>query len=145
MLYAYGTANRLLFEHGWDANPPQAARVLAALSVAHYDAWVACYEAKYFYWSPRPFHVDPEFKSMIPSPSHPSYPSGHSCQGAAVAGVLASFFPGDKEALDNAVVEAGNSRMWAGIHFQSDIDAGQTLGYGVAELVAERAETMTSQ
>jgi membrane-associated phospholipid phosphatase len=145
MLYTYGTANRLLFEHGWDANPPQAARVLAALSVAYYDAYIACYEAKYFYWSMRPFQIDPEYKSMIPSPNHPSYPAGHSCQTAAWATMLALFFPGESEALMKAVEEAGNSRMWAGIHFQSDVDAGQALGKEVAELVFERAETMTQR
>ena len=115
------------------------------MSVAQYDAFVACYEAKYTYWSPRPFQVDPEFKSLFPSPNHPSYPSAHSCQSAAVATVLASFFPGDREALMLGAEEAGNSRMWAGIHFQSDIDAGLALGISVGQLVVEHIETMTPQ
>jgi hypothetical protein len=57
---------------------------------------------------------------------------------------LASFFPGESEALMHAVEEAGNSRIWAGIHFQSDIDAGQALGKEVGELVIEREQQMVA-
>jgi membrane-associated phospholipid phosphatase len=141
-LYTYGTANRLLFEHGLDANPPLAARIYAAMSVAQYDAFVGCYEAKYTYWSMRPYQVDPEFKPLFLASNFPSYPSAHSCQSAAVVTVLASFFPADAEALWKVVEEIGNSRMWAGIHFQSDIDAGEALGKAVGELTVEHVAQM---
>jgi hypothetical protein len=36
--------------------------------------------------------------------------------------------------------EAANSRLWAGIHFRGDIDAGLVLGKAVADRVAQRAE-----
>jgi membrane-associated phospholipid phosphatase len=90
----------------------------------------------------RPFQVDPEFKSLFPSPNFPSYPSAHSCQSSAVVTVLGAFFPGDAEAIMKIAEETGNSRMWAGIHFQSDIDAGFDLGIAVGELVVERAMAM---
>lgn len=141
-LYTYGTANRLLFEHGLDANPPLAAHIYAAISVAQYDAFVGCYEAKYTYWSMRPFQVDPEYKPLFPTPNHPSYPSAHSCQTSAVVTVLASFFPADAEALWKVAKETGDSRMWAGIHFQSDIDAGAALGKAVGELTVEHVAQM---
>jgi hypothetical protein len=32
------------------------------------------------------------------------------------------------------------SRLWAGIHFRSDIDAGLTLGRSVGQLVVTRAK-----
>jgi membrane-associated phospholipid phosphatase len=142
LAYTYGTANRLLFENGLDANPPQAARIYAALAVAQYDGFVACYDAKYTYWSMRPFQVDPEFKPLFPTPNHPSYPSAHSCQSGATATVLSDFFPADAAALMTTLEEIGNSRMWAGIHFQSDIDAGLALGKGVGQLVVEKAKAM---
>jgi membrane-associated phospholipid phosphatase len=140
--YTYATVGRLLFEYGLDANPPQAARIYAAMSVAQYDAFVACYDAKYTYWSMRPFQIDPEFKSLFPSPNFPSYPSAHSCQSGAVTTVLASFFPADAAALNTTLEEIANSRMWAGIHFQSDVDAGLVLGKGVGELVVEKVRAM---
>jgi membrane-associated phospholipid phosphatase len=141
-LYTYGTVNRLLFENGLDANPPRAALIYATMSVAQYDVFVGCYDAKYAYWSMRPFQVDPEFKSLFPSPNFPSYPSAHSCQTSAVVTVLNSFFPADAEALNRTARETMDSRMWAGIHFQSDIDAGIELGTSVGELVVEHAAAM---
>jgi membrane-associated phospholipid phosphatase len=142
MAYTYNNAHRLIFENGLDANPPQAARIYAALTTAHLDSFIGCYQAKYEYWSMRPFQVDPEFVELFPSPNHPSYPSGHSCGSAASAKVLGYFFPADAEALMAGAHDAGNSRTWAGIHFQSDIDAGLALGEAVAELAIERAEAM---
>jgi membrane-associated phospholipid phosphatase len=140
--YVFGTTSRLIFENGLDANAPQAAAIYAAVSVAQHDAFVGCYDAKYTYWSMRPFQVDPEFKPLFPTPNHPSYPSAHSCQSAAVATVLGSFFPADAEAVMKGAYEAGDSRMWAGIHFQSDIDAGLALGIAVGEKTIEKCEEM---
>lgn len=141
--YTYGTVGRLIFENGLDANPPRAALIYAAMSVAQYDAFVGCYDAKFAYWSMRPFQVDPEFQSLFPSPNFPSYPSAHSCQTSAVVTVLNHFFPADAEALMATGIETGDSRMWAGIHFQSDIDAGLDLGTSVGEMVLAHVQTMT--
>lgn len=143
--FTYATIGRLLFEYGLDANPPQAARIYAATSVAHYDAFVGCYDAKYAYWSMRPFQVDPTFKPLFPTPNFPSYPSAHSCQSSATATMLAEFFPAERDALFATVEETGNSRLWAGIHFQSDIDAGKTLGEAVGQLVIAHEKPMTAR
>jgi hypothetical protein len=42
-------------------------------------------------------------------------------------------------------VESSNSRIWAGIHFRSDIDAGLSLSKQVAGLIIERAKSDGSQ
>jgi hypothetical protein len=54
--------------------------------------------------------------------------------------VLAYLFPHDALALNALGNEAGESRLWAGIHFRSDIDAGLALGRAVANLVIERVK-----
>jgi hypothetical protein len=46
--------------------------------------------------------------------------------------VLTSFFPEQRAQLDAMVIEAGLSRMYGGIHYRFDINAGQTLGRNVA-------------
>lgn len=138
----YNTASRQLFERRLDLNPPLAARIYAALSVTQYDAFVACYDAKYTYWAMRPFQMDPEFKPLFNTPNHPSYPSAHSCVSGASATLLGSFFPANAETFTKAAEEAGASRIWAGIHFQSDVDAGLTLGNAVGQLVAEHVKEM---
>ena len=38
---------------------------------------VACWDAKYAYWAIRPFQLDPDVKTLFPTPNHPSYPAAH--------------------------------------------------------------------
>jgi hypothetical protein len=63
----------------------------------------------------------------------------------STSAVLAYLFPHDAVALNALGDEAGESRLWAGIHFRSDIDTGLALGRAVAKLVIERAEKDGSQ
>ena len=82
---------------------------------------------------------------LFTTPNHPSYPAAHGCFSGAVSAVLAYLFPRDAVDLNAPGNEAGESRLWAGIHFRSDIDAGLALGRAVAKLVVERAEKDASQ
>ena len=66
-------------------------------------------------------------------PNHPSYTSGHSCNTASYATVLAHAFPTETALLEGYTTEAGLSRMYLGIHYRFDITAGQELGRNVAE------------
>lgn len=138
-------ANRLVLEQGPDASAPRAARAYALVNIAGYDAFVACWDAKYAYWAIRPPQLDSEFQTTFAAPSHPSYPSAHSCLSSAMAGVLAHLFPTAAAAVTAYADEAGESRIWAGIHFRSDIDAGLALGEDVAAAVVARAMSDGSQ
>ena len=128
-------ATRRILEHGLSAKPQEAVRALALESVALHDSVVACFDAKYAYWGMRPFMIDPEFKALFPAPNHPSYPAAHGCLSTAAAVTLAALFPRDAEELRAMARQAAEARMWAGIHFRSDIIAGQKIGEGVAERV----------
>jgi membrane-associated phospholipid phosphatase len=134
-----------LIEYRLDANPPRAARAYALLSVAGYDAAVACWDAKYAYWSPRPVHVDPSVTPLFTTPLHPSYPSGHSSVVGASSTVLGYLFPRDAACLKLNAEEMAASRMWAGIHFRSDNETGLELGRSVARVVIDRAMADGSQ
>jgi membrane-associated phospholipid phosphatase len=138
-------ADQKLFEYRLDSDPPRAARVQALMSIAAYDATVACWDAKYTYWAMRPFHLDPNFTPPIPVPAHPSYPAAHGCSSGAQAAVLAYLFPRDAAALTAQAEEASMARLWGGIHFTSDIRVGLALGRAVAQRVVEKAKTDGSQ
>lgn len=125
-----------IFENHLDLNPPRAARVYAIASIAAYDATVACWDAKYTYWAIRPFMLGAT--TLFPTPNHPSYPAAHGCQSGAYSSALAYLFPRDADALNAMGTEAGMSRLWAGIHFRSDIETGLALGRSVTKLVIER-------
>jgi hypothetical protein len=128
-----------LLEHGSAFDAPAASRALAALNIAIADAAVACWEAKYAYWYIRPPQLDPELKTVFPPPNHPSYPAAHGCLSTAGATVLAGLFPRDKERMLAMGKEAAEARVWAGIHYRFDIDAGQTVGRQAAEKALARA------
>jgi hypothetical protein len=132
-------ADRETLESRLDRNPPRAARVAALLNAAAFDATVACWDAKYTYWARRPFQLDADVHPLFQTPAHPSYPAAHGCASGAQSAILAYLFPADSATLNSMGDEAGMSRLWAGIHFRSDIEVGLMLGRSVANLVTQRA------
>jgi membrane-associated phospholipid phosphatase len=131
--------SKMTLEYRLDDDPPRAARAFVLPFVALYDSAIGCWEAKYTYWAIRPFQLDPEIKTVFTTPNHPSYPAAHACSSTAVTRVLGYVFPRDAEAFAALGDRAGESRVWAGIHFRSDIVAGRQLGLAVATKVIERA------
>jgi membrane-associated phospholipid phosphatase len=112
---------------------PDAARVLMYLNMALSDATIACWDAKLTYWSPRPFEVDSTLDLSIPLPDFPAYPSAHATLFATGAMVLGHLVPAEQAALDSLAREATASRVWAGVHYPFDNEAGTRLGQQVAE------------
>lgn len=113
----------------------EATHVFALVSSTMADALIACWDAKLTYWFIRPWNADAAITTLasVGQPNHPSYPSGHSCVSSSAAEVLSTFFPDRRADLSAMVTEAGLSRMYAGIHYKFDIDAGQKLGRSVAQ------------
>ena len=58
---------------------------------------------------------------------------------------MEGLFPAEAQYIHDKADEAGMSRMWAGIHFRSDIETGLKLGRNVAQLVIEHAAHDGSQ
>src|SRR5688572_14971020 len=114
-----------------------AAHAFALTGAAMVDALIGCWDAKYFYWTIRPWQADAAITLTFGAPNHPSYPSGHSCVSSAAATVIGYLFPSDAADVNARVAEAGLSRMYAGIHYRFDITAGQELGVAVGELAIE--------
>ena len=112
----------------------EATHLYALLSATMFDSQIGCWDAKETYWFIRPWQADPLITvvAAVGRPNHPAYPSGHSCLSASGAEVLSTFFPEQRAQLNAMVTEAGLSRMYGGIHYRFDIDAGQALGRNVA-------------
>jgi membrane-associated phospholipid phosphatase len=136
----YSFTSLKMFEEGLDANAPLAARIYAMMSVAHADATIACWHAKYTYWFWRPQQMEAELTTLFPTPDYPSYPSGHACISTAISEVIAHHFPASGETMRARVSEALESRIWAGIHFRHELVAGKAIGLAVAQKVTEWAE-----
>lgn len=134
-----------------------------ALADAAIDAWDCKYE--FNYWRPvtairaadtdgNPDTApDATWTPLLGTPAFPSYMSGHSTFSAAGAAVLADFFgtdavtfttssdavPGTTRTFTSfsaAAAEAGQSRIYGGIHYQFDNQAGLESGHALGEYVA---------
>jgi hypothetical protein len=136
---------RRLGEVGLDRNAPRAARAYALVHVAHYDAWIASQDAKFHYWTARPNQFDPTITTVVPNPNFPTYVSNAATLGMAPTLVLGYLFPREAARYRGWAQEFGDSRLWAGIHFRSDIDAGYAIGRAVGQKVIERAKADGAQ
>ena len=120
--------------------------VLATLSVAIQDAFIACWKIKFRDWSERPIttirrDLDKDFAPVLVTPGFPGYVSGHATVSAAAAHVLSGFWPARAAAFADMAREAAMSRLWGGIHFRSDNKEGLLLGDAVGQEVwASRQE-----
>ena len=137
----YDSAHTAIFEDRLTGNALRAARVYALMSVAHYDSMVACWDGKYAYWAIRPFQLDSGLTTLFATPNHPSYPAAHATNSTGISDLLAYLFPSREASFRSQGIEAGWSRMVAGIHYPSDIDAGSALGHKVAQAVIDWASS----
>ncbi len=138
-----------------NANLAQAAETYALLNMAMSDAFIAGWRTKYVTSVLRPvtyvqLFIDSNWvPELMSTPPFPEYPSGHSVQSSAAAGVLSKLFGSNTAFTDNthndrgwgprtfksfkaAADEAANSRLYAGIHFRSAVVGGQQQGECVA-------------
>jgi hypothetical protein len=105
--------------------------------------------------------ADPAWTSLIPTPPFPAYTSGHSTFSGSSSRLLALFFGTDDIAfsgsspdpdrwpdvlpgvvrswtsLSQAAEEAGQSRIYGGIHWQFDNQAGLSAGRAIADWAFE--------
>lgn len=140
------------------ASLARAAEVFAKLNIAVGESFIVGWRSKFKYNVVRPvtfvqMTMDSRWvPRVLPTPPFPSYPSGHSHQSMAAALVLEHYFGATRSFTDNAhndrgwgprkfssfmeaAEEAGQSRIYAGIHYAFDITGGQAIGKCVAEQV----------
>lgn len=119
-------------------SPIRMARTLALVNTSLMDAAIACWETKYFYYTPRPqqFNV----KTSVGLPNFPAYTSGHSTFSAAAATVLGSIFPENATKYTALAKEASESRIYGLIHFRIDCEMGLEHGRKIGELAIKRGK-----
>ena len=135
------------------------ASLFARLSVSLADTAIAIWDTKYTYDFWRPITAirladldgndqtaaDPNWTSLIAAPPFPSYMSAHSAFAATAGDILTDAFGGGYAfcltsaganrcwaSFTDAELDAGNSRIWGGIHFAFDNEAGLALGHQIA-------------
>ena len=140
------------------ASLADAALTMAQLNLAMADAFIAAWATKYALNVLRPetyvqLALDSNWvPTLMDTPPFPEYPSGHSVQSSAAAGVLERIFGENTGFTDNthndrgwgprtfkdfrsAADEAARSRLFAGIHYNFGVTGGQAQGRCVAQRV----------
>ena len=129
---------------------PEAAELYALTSLAIADAFIGCWREKYRSMVVRPIAYvqrvfDPAFRTVIPTPPFPEYPSGHSVQSGAAVEVLIGLLGDTLAYVDSSQVDVGQearpfasfsaardevawSRVWAGVHYLPAVLDGLTQG-----------------
>jgi hypothetical protein len=115
------------------------ARNFALLNMALMDAGIVCWDAKYFYFNPRPSQSDPNIKTLTGVPNFPAYTSGHSTFSGAAATILGHLLPDRGTKFMDMANEASVSRMYGAIHYRSDCEAGLVSGKAVGQFAVDRA------
>lgn len=131
------------------------ARLFALVHMASTDAAIAAFKIKYTRndWRPitairagyGPVAADPAWESLLITPPHPEYPSGHCILTGAAMQVLREFFGSDQVKLDyvyppglgimrsytsfsQIAKEVEDARVWGGIHLRSTDEHSTELG-----------------
>jgi len=125
------TAGPYIAEAGY--SEVRAARAYALLNMAMQDAAIACWDAKFTYFNPRPSQLDPRIRTVLGLPNFPAYVSGHSTFSAAATEVLSYLFPAGTARFTADRDEASISRLYGGIHYRSDIEVGNAVGQRVGQ------------
>ena len=95
---------------------------------------LAAKRAKAFFERERPFHFDKDLNVCDDGHDRKnSYPSGHATMGYAAAAVLANLMPGNVQILLARSADYAESRLYCGVHYRADIDAGHVLGSVLVE------------
>lgn len=124
-----------------DAQTPHLYRLMQKVLT---DAGLSTYGVKNTYNRVRPFVVHNEGTCFAEQESllrtDGSYPSGHTAAGWAWALILAELNPDRANALFRRGLEFGQSRVICNAHWQSDVDAGRTMGAATVALLQSYPE-----
>jgi acid phosphatase (class A) len=102
------------------------------LKMATKDAKPIFGAAKAVWNRQRPFLVSDQIHPCVIEEKTASYPSGHATRGIVWATIIAELMPTDKDRIMAYGREIGDDRALAGMHFPSDVIAGQKLGKEIA-------------
>lgn len=118
--------------------PAAAARILALVHNAMYDALVAAYDSKRAFYRRPPHKADKRISALLGGKGS-SYPPPMAVLAGAAERVLTYAFPNESPTtFKDLAAEAVQSRVWAGVNYPSDVRRGRNLGRQVGDLFVAR-------
>lgn len=109
-----------------DANTHPCTFLLMKLAARVGETVMIHYKRKYE--RPRPSQVCATLFPPVPVPGHGSYPAGHALIAQLTSECLKDVVPAMQCPLDELARSVGFNRVIAGLHFESDVEAGTYVG-----------------
>ncbi len=91
--------------------------------------------AKDLWKRPRPYMADSRINPLLKKKTSGAYPSGHTTVGTLMGIVLSNMVPELRVPLMDRAAEFAHSRLVAGMHYASDIEAGKRAGTAIAAVI----------
>jgi acid phosphatase (class A) len=110
-------------------------RTRALLQDARQRARGTLHAAKERFRRSRPYETDRRVAAAIDREPSSAYPSGHATYGVVLARVLSELAPDRRDALLQVGSTIGHDRVVGGVHYPSDVLAGQQLGAALADQI----------
>lgn len=101
------------------------------------DAFVITWYLKFKWKIPRPNQLDRKLATVICTPKHPSYPSGHAVVAGCAQIMLSYFFPPESNRLHKLAEECATSRLYGGVHYPIDNQEGLRLGRQIGKIIVD--------
>ncbi|HEY4232822.1 MAG TPA: phosphatase PAP2 family protein [Lacipirellulaceae bacterium] len=115
-------------------------RVFALLEDAADESKPFTSKAKKEFARPRPKFADARVQPVVDGDDGPAYPSGHATRAMLWARILAEIAPDKKHELLDRGEEIGWDRVLIGVHYPSDVFAGEVLGQNLAQSMLKNAD-----
>jgi acid phosphatase (class A) len=125
---------------GTDFTAQNFPHTFALLDDAEKDSKVFSAKAKEIFARPRPKFVDFHVRPAVEGDDEPSYPSGHATRAMLTARILCEIAPDKKHELLDRAEEIGWDRVVIGVHYPSDIYAGEVLGQALAQAMSKNPD-----
>ncbi|MGI8784688.1 MAG: phosphatase PAP2 family protein [Acidobacteriota bacterium] len=120
-------------------SPPRVARIQVYLNAAMADGFTVTWDLKYQHMLPRPVQLRPELRTLVQTPGHPTWPSGHSTVAGAADAILSYFFPAQQKLIHDFAENCAYARQLGGVHYPADDNDGLTIGRVIGNIAAQRA------
>jgi membrane-associated phospholipid phosphatase len=89
----------------------------------------------------RPFQLDESIRLLGITPRSSSYPSGHARHAFTSARIAARLDPAQADLAYDLAGQVARSRVYAGAHLPSDVEAGARLGTAVGDAIVGAVKT----
>ncbi|MCB9033856.1 MAG: phosphatase PAP2 family protein [Chitinophagales bacterium] len=142
----------------------QTAELYMLVSLTMADAFIVCWKDKYYYNSIRPItyinrYIDNNWSCILQTPNFPEYPSGHSTISTAISFILTKYIGENVHIVDDSQVrfnlpvqyfnsfneaayQAGESRIYGGIHYRKAIDDGRVQGNKIGTFIWKKYKNL---